>query len=503
MEAAARATDQKRTPPDPQRAETRFPLAATTNALSLGWQMAELYHARFSRQQRDAPAPPERLPGVSRLLDYQQTGLAISRVEARLSALSQLIADAGQSQPGLEGLRDCYTKADHTAEEGHAAIYRLHVSLLQTLSATDFRLGSAYSLGRALADSTLRPSTADELKQTFRHERLDNLRAWLNDLASALPDHSAKAVLQSLTSWEAWAANLPSDGDVSDEDLTVIRATLHRQGPLWRCILTGEKAGRDLLTDDDYLQAGRALIARARTIAWNLLKHIGVVPLVGVVAAIALTVALVPGSVAQLATILGSVAAGLGFTWKAITDALKRAATKLEQPLWGAELDGAVAIAVTYLPPVGPADPDIHLLDETPFLLRVLHATGEATRGRGATTEEFTTALTAVRDTNRRRGSADDRRTLLAWQLRRAAPSEDAIVYWIAWARAAGYVEAVDDSHYDVTAEGQRLAQIPRGQEGTTRAALAADRPAAVAATTDAEPSDPETAQQPPADPAD
>jgi hypothetical protein len=465
-------------------------LTATTNALALGWQMAELYHANFFPKQQ-LPSAPERLPGASGLKDDQQTGLSIDRVDARLAALSQLIRASGQSQPDLQPLRERYTKTEHTAQDGHAQVYGLHVSVLQKLSATDFRLGTAYALGRALADSCLRPVSAKEFKREFGHERLDNLRTWLNDLASALPDHSAKAVLQSLTAWEAWVANLPATEDwteVSNGDPGLIPTTVDRQGQLWRSVLTGEKAGRDLLTDDDYLSAGRALIARTRNIAWNLLKHIGVAPLAGVVVAIVLAVALVPGGVARLATIAASVAAALGFTWKAVATALGKAAEKLERPLWGAELDAAIAVAVTYIPPVGPPAPSIHLLDETPFYLRVLHATGQATAGHGATIPEFTSALTARYDRNRRKGSLSDKWTLRAWRLRGAAPGHDDVVYWIAWAQAAGYVQTVDATHYDVAPEGERLAQIPRGQEGTTRAALAAARAAPHSPASGAEP---------------
>lgn len=469
--------------PQPEAPAPGVPVGATTNAVALGWQIAELYQAPFSRRERADGAPPDRLPDADGLKGFQKTGLAICRLEARLVALRQVMAAAGQGEPDLKPLRDQYKENDHGSAGGRAAVYELHVAILQALSATDFRLGMAYGLGRALADSCLGPRCMQDVRREFGHGQLDTLRSSLTDLATALPDHSAKAVLQSLTSWEAWAANLPSfeeGSEASEVELRVILVTLERQGALWRSVLTGEKFGRDLLTDDDYVQAGRALASRTRSIALNLLKHIGLLPLAVVVAAIALAVVLIPGNVPQLATIAGSVAAALGFTWKAITDALKKAATRLERPLWGAELDAAVAVAVTYLPAVGPPAPDIQLLDKSPFFLRVLHVTGEATDGQGATREELTSALTATFDRNRREGSAGDKWALRVRRLRGARPDGDAITYWLAWAKAAGYVVALDDTHYDLSAEGERLAQIPRGQAGMARAALTAARPAAV-----------------------
>jgi len=40
-----------------------------------------------------------------------------------------------------------------------------------------------------------------------------------------------------------------------------VRRRLHRQGKLWRELLTGEKDGRDMLGPRNYIDAGLALLA--------------------------------------------------------------------------------------------------------------------------------------------------------------------------------------------------------------------------------------------------
>jgi hypothetical protein len=457
--------------------------SATTNALALGCQMALLYHDGVHRQVPPPPAP-RRLPSASNLRPDQKSGLSIDRIEARLAALAQFISAVDLPLPPTGALRACYEGSDSTAQQGRDAVYQLHLKVLQTLVATDYRLGTAYGLGRSLTDSCVRATSVDTLKSAFGHGRLDNLRAWLNDLVTALPDHSGKAVLQSLTSWEAWIANLPASGPpdtVSATEINQIRRTLRRQGELWRAVLTGEKAGRDLLTEDDYLTAGRALLARGTGIAWDLLKRIWLWPLAAVAAVVLTTVLVSPGGVAQLVTIVSAIAAAFGLTWKTVGGTLGNAAEKLERPLWGAELDAAVARAVTYLPAVGPPPPDIDVLLETPLFLRVLQATGQETAGKGATIEEFTTAVTSWRDRNRRGGSRGDRWTVRASIWSGGAPSRDKVLYWINWAKAAQYVQLLDDTHYDITPAGAQLSKIPRGQESTIFAALTASRPSVVA----------------------
>src|SRR4029453_13512495 len=75
------------------------------------------------------------------------------------------------------------------------------------LTAADFRLGKAYGLGRALAQTALLPDAKhpETFQQTFARFRLDNLLGWLADLRSAFPPHAAEAVSGSLQAWAAWS----------------------------------------------------------------------------------------------------------------------------------------------------------------------------------------------------------------------------------------------------------------------------------------------------------
>ena len=77
-----------------------------------------------------------------------------------------------------------------------AAVAELHRQLLMALTAADFRLGKAYGLGRALAQTALLPDAThpETFGRTFARFRLDNLLGWLADLRSAFPPHAAEAV---------------------------------------------------------------------------------------------------------------------------------------------------------------------------------------------------------------------------------------------------------------------------------------------------------------------
>src|SRR4051812_25261119 len=54
---------------------------------------------------------------------------------------------------------------------------------------------------------------------------------------------------------------------------------------------------------------------------------------------------------------IAAFAASLGVTWKGVGGALAKAAAKLEEPLWGAALNIAIAEAITQLPGVAGGPP--------------------------------------------------------------------------------------------------------------------------------------------------
>ena len=166
-----------------------------------------------------------------------------------------------------------------------------------------------------------------------------------------------------------WVRQPKLDSDPLDwaRDRDEVRGSLHRQAQRWRALLSGEKAGRDMLKSKDYLRAIRVLMGRAGRLMFGLLVHLWFLVLLalGLIAAAIYLLAHSDTTTSNIAAI-AAFAAGLGVTWKGIGGALTKAAAKLEEPLWGAALNIAIAEAITQLPGVagGPprgwsqADPD-------------------------------------------------------------------------------------------------------------------------------------------------
>ena len=97
---------------------------------------------------------------------------------------------------------------------GHPrAIFTLHCRLLEALNVTDFRLGKAYGLGRALAETALVPAAAAageaaaHSANCWRAGRVITLNDWLVELKTLLPDHAAYAVTSGLGDWQDWVAS--------------------------------------------------------------------------------------------------------------------------------------------------------------------------------------------------------------------------------------------------------------------------------------------------------
>jgi hypothetical protein len=441
-------------------------------AFALGWEMAELYRGKFTSRQ-PWPPPPDRLPGIGRLPTDQRLGLGIDRLTVALSRLAPANAPTPLKPVRTERLWQLYEGTDIDPADGHAALYRLHVETLQTLSATDLRVGKAYSLGRALADSVSLPDKPRGFAKSFGRYRLDTLRAWLNDLASALPPHSAGAVLQSLTRWEAWAPNFAAARPANtfeDEERHELGLILRRQGELWRAVLSGEKDAVDMLSGDDYRRAAGTLVRGARRSLVRTSLPFVIVAVAAIAVVIAAVLWLVSNDAAKAVATIAAAAGGLGITWKSVSAVLQRAAKALEQPLWGAAMNAAIAEAVTYLPPAE-AFTD-RLLGQTPRCLRIVDAL--AAQG-------VSDLIATLRGRRLAPGKLklSDALTLAWWRLRRCSPSEAQIQYWLTWAAAAGYITTVG-SGYALTEEGRRLARIPDHDRDSARAALSAARPSAV-----------------------
>lgn len=230
------------------------------------------------------------------------------------------------------------------------------MQLLIGLTAADYRLGKAYGLGRALADTcaSARGDPDQRARKALVHHlephRALVLVGWLDDLTSVLPPHSGQAVADSLQRWTNWGetaklADLPA-GEVSD----TIRV-LHRNGQRWRAILSGEKNARDPLRTDDYVTACRGLLTRigaiGRSLAWQLK---GPLAAATVLIVLGLVLMFLNRSTAQVLAGLGTVAGGLGITWRSAAGAMGRVSLDVGRPLWSAELDVAIASRLTPAP---------------------------------------------------------------------------------------------------------------------------------------------------------
>ena len=127
--------------------------------------------------------------------------------------------------------------------------------------------------------------------------------------------------------------------------------TLRAQGRAWRSLLSGEKRATGVLETDDYVKAGEGLVERTKGLVGHFLKHywwlagLIVVLFVGGIALI-----LLGGNTRSIAAGAGTIVASLGLTWKGVGASLGTAAVKLEEPLWGAQLDAAICARITKLP---------------------------------------------------------------------------------------------------------------------------------------------------------
>jgi hypothetical protein len=354
--------------------------------------MAELFHANVPRSRQHRQAKLDKLVGIGELDPLSRARLLLAQVQADVRR-TWWLDDSGRPPPDLSPVHSLLVAEVRQPAQLQAAVAELHRQLLVTLTTTDFRLGKAYGLGRALAETALLPDARNPqtFQRLFARYRLANLLSWLADLKSVFPPHAAEAVRGSLQAWVAWSeapalrpaldglprasdaevngrarrrtaagswfSRHPSEtqtrpvdwGSAGDRE-SVIRA-LHRQGQLWRAILSGEKDGLDLLTADDYVWAADQLLGHLRRLTLGFLRRFWIttsaVALV-VVAAVVTVVAIraVSTTVAAVLTAAGAI----GITWKGAASGLGRVLAQAQRPLWDSELDVAVARAVTLMP---------------------------------------------------------------------------------------------------------------------------------------------------------
>jgi hypothetical protein len=315
-------------------------------AVSLGWQMAKLYHSPVHTGAAADPARSARLPGISGFPAATQSKWLAEQIDATVTGL--LPMPAGAVMDTLGTVIGLLSAGQRHRNETLDAVFTLHCRLLESLTVTDFRLGKAYGLGRALAETTLVPASAaaDDLAGAFGQllaaGRVATIKDWLVELKTMLPDHAAYAVGTGLTDWQQWVAAPRAATDWRSAQLE-----MRVQGQLWRGLVTGEKAAVDMLNLSGYLAAARQIAKRAIIAArWPIV--IAVLAAAGVI----ITVITLPSvsPTARLAAGLAWVGATLAAAFKASGSLLGSAVKGAEGWLWQTELDESVATVATRLP---------------------------------------------------------------------------------------------------------------------------------------------------------
>jgi hypothetical protein len=332
-------------------------------ALALGWQVAQLFHSPVHRGAACDPVRGDHLPGRS---DFPGASQSVWLGEQIQSQVQQMLARPPQVlMAALAAALAALTHPDRSRDATLDAVFTLHCRLLESLTVSDVLLGKAYGLGRAIAETTLLPANAitDEQRAAqfgamFEAGRLITIKDWLADLKTLLPAHTAYAVSRSLHDWQQWvaaASGRASSGPASSgtassgtADWAAARSAVRVQGRLWRELLTGEKAARDILSLSDYLAAARR---GTMEILWRFWWVIAAVAILtgGVIYAGSSLHGLpdlvrVAGSIAWLAGAAAVVTKGAGAVFG-------QGLTRAEGWLWQTELDGSVAVAATCLPP--------------------------------------------------------------------------------------------------------------------------------------------------------
>jgi hypothetical protein len=312
-------------------------------ALGLGWYLAALAHP--GKVTETAAAVRGATMGLGALSEGQMLAYCHDHVAVAFAKLRDVI-DKAAALPAeeLAKLGDRIRSAEHDARRKAAGA--VDAKVLSALSATDFRLGKAYGIGAALMNLTTRPPEQPDLKAHLSDARMAPILAAIDDLSSALPAHAGHGVRESLREWQK---SVVDESPVApDEPATWLQ--LARQGELWRAVLAGEKSGSDLLEIEDYVDAADRLSKRMRGVAFRLVKQFPAVCIliVALFAGGVLLVALTNSEAAIVAG-AGTILASLGLTWRGVGRMLGGLASKLERPLWGAELDIAVTQAITLL----------------------------------------------------------------------------------------------------------------------------------------------------------
>ena len=285
----------------------------------LGWRMG-LAHSWATDSRRTAW--PDDDPGLDD--------------DERWSVLTGQIASAAKKLTGgdaaaLPQRAPSNSDPEDAQQASRAAIEAARTDLLQALYVQDHFRGMAFTLGGQL-EALCIDGGADPLARG-----IPEVSKPLLALATSLPPNAAHSVLNSLA---LWAEQLKHHKAAFDAE------QLRRQGGIWRSILAGDVAARDLLHLSDYVGTAEQVVARLHEFALKALRRHLLVP-----ALVALIFLL--GGLALLlfshktAAGASSVVAALGLSWKGIGQYLGKAAAKGEQAMWNAQIDWTIAYRAT------------------------------------------------------------------------------------------------------------------------------------------------------------
>ena len=362
--AATSGTATAAPPAAPSADDGAAPALAPTSvpaAFNIGWLLADL-RASAADRTRTEPRDDHRTPTTaggdppSRLEVAPSAQVKVAQIRAKLTLLGTDVANEGVPASSLKVV---YDSLDATAGAVNAdtlttdAADGLFTAISDVLTVASIRMGRALDLGFDLANTcrTRReedPGAAQSAFLDLFGPRVVKVQEALADLATSLPEHAARGVSLSLAEWQFWAGRLTLNKEpVSWPDPAVTDA-LRRQGEVWRSVLAGEKLGQDMLSSDDYFGAMRELVKGQflkRPWIWiALVASVGLL-IVGAIFVLGNTAAAtkVVGGVVPLLGVLGISAA----TVKTFAGNIAR---ELERQVWGAELDFAIAEALTVPP---------------------------------------------------------------------------------------------------------------------------------------------------------
>ena len=236
------------TAPDPNQEHSVLP------AMQLGWLAVESF-GLLRRYVRFGRAPAAQSDDAGRRFNFTERELNL--YEQLMVSLQRLEATAAQLTPNhpppIPKDRQAWVsglKADKAALDGAWGQFEnwsrdaWHMLLMQ-----DPLAGQAFACGGDLADTYwyAQGTGAGKLAEMLRSYRLEYLAERVKDLAAYLPEHAARAILNSLERWSI--GETVKELDKKGQDRLLER--LEAQIKVWRDLLFGLRQANSYLTVRD------------------------------------------------------------------------------------------------------------------------------------------------------------------------------------------------------------------------------------------------------------